>query len=70
MQDPRLQIWQAITSYRKPGSTTPQVWPPGHILAAKMRPKPRFHGLVSLIGGAFAPPIFVRSSPLGFAYKY
>ena len=50
-------------------SCTPRVWPPGHIQAAETRPKLRFRGFVREVGGVFAPPIFVRSSPLGFAYK-
>ena len=29
-----------------------------------------FRGFVKSVGGAFAPPIFVRSPMLGFAYKY
>ena len=28
----------------------------------------RFRGFVKEVGGAFAPPIFVGPSPLGFAY--
>ena len=51
-------------------STTNRVWPPGHTLAAETRLKLHFHGLVSELGGAFAPPIFIRSPMVGLAYKY
>ena len=33
-------------------------------------PRPRFRGLLGLVGEAFAPPIFVRPPRLVFAYKY
>ena len=48
----------------------PLVWPSRQTQAVETRPNPRFRGFVEEVGGAFAPPIFVRSSPLGFAYKY
>ena len=42
----------------------------GMAIAVETRPNPRFRSFVRELGGAFAPPIFIRSYRSGFAYKY
>ena len=66
----KLQIQLKIKINREAGEYTNRVWPPGHTLVAETRPRPRFRGFVRELGGAFAPPIFIRSYRWVFAYKY
>ena len=42
----------------------------GHILVADPQPKSQIRGFVVTDGGAFCSPIFRRSLPLNFHYKY
>ena len=39
----------------------PRPWPYGQDLARETQPKPHFHGWFFELGGAFAPPISLRS---------